>query len=276
MPATILAHQALVLPLKLRWPRYFSGLALCIGSMAPDLEFIGRMSHDWLYSHTLGAQLWFSTPLTAALVWLLTRLVLPTLLPYLRDHPEWRLHDLAAIDSPQSPRDWGRVAYSAWIGGVSHVLLDGITHGNHSGWLVPVFPILRTPVHNLGGVMPLYDALQQWLSVLLAIVSVGLLRQIVRRRLLWQWTSRPAHLLPRQSRAAGWQLARVLLLASLLGGVTGCALHGDGDKATLAAVAFGAIDFAFVAAILAAITLRLRAPRVPGPSPAYTPSHTPS
>jgi hypothetical protein len=190
MPATLLSHQALVLPLKMRWPRAFSGLALCIGSMAPDLEFIGRMDHDWLFSHTLSAQLWFSMPLTALLVWLLTRLVFPSLLPYLRDHPEWRLHDLSALTSPETAADWARVAWSGWLGGISHVLLDGITHGNHSGWLVPIFPQLRTIVPNVGGPMPLHDALQQWLTVLLALASALLMRRILRTRRLWQWRAR--------------------------------------------------------------------------------------
>lgn len=273
MPATILSHQALVLPLKMRWPRAFSGLALCIGSMAPDLEFIGRMSHDWLFSHTLGAQLWFSTPLTAALVWLLTRLVLPTLLPYLRDHPEWRLHDLAAVASPQSPADWARVAWSGWLGGVSHVLLDGITHGNHSGWLVPVFPVLRTPVPHIGGAVPLHDALQLWLTVLLAVACLWQLRTIRGHRLLWRWKAQSARPLPRQSYAAGCQLARVLGLAAVLGGVTGCALRPDGGKATAAAIAFGAIDFTFAAAIVSAAAIRARRSTATARAPEYTPSH---
>ena len=110
MPATLLSHQALVLPLKLRWPARFSGIALCIGSMAPDLEFIGRLHDDWLLSHTVSAQFWFTVPLTALLVWVTTVLLIPALLPYVPDHAWWRPHDLAAIRPPQTMRAWGRVA----------------------------------------------------------------------------------------------------------------------------------------------------------------------
>src|SRR5215475_10982023 len=39
MPATFPAHPAAVLPLKLRWPHRFDGVALVIGSMAPDLAY---------------------------------------------------------------------------------------------------------------------------------------------------------------------------------------------------------------------------------------------
>jgi hypothetical protein len=252
MPATILSHQALVLPLKMRWPRAFSGLALCIGSMAPDLEFIGRMTNDWLFSHTVSAQLWFSMPLTVGLTWLLTACVLPRLLPYVRDHLEWRLHDLAAIEVPHSSLAWARVAWSGWVGGLSHVLLDGITHGNHSGWLVPHFPLLRTPVPHFGGPVPLHDALQFWLTLLLAVVSVVLIRSIARRRLLWQWRERLASSLPRQPRAAGWQLLRLAGGAALVGAAAGCTLERHSTAGTLAAVFFGAIDFAGLALVLVA------------------------
>lgn len=138
------------------------------------------------------------------------------------------------------------------VGGLSHVLLDGITHGNHSGWLVPHFPLLRTPVPHFGGPVPLHDALQFWLTLLLAVVSVVLIRSIARRRLLWQWRERPASSLPRQPRAAGWQLLRLAGGAALVGAAAGCTLERHSTAGTLAAVFFGAIDFAGLALVLVA------------------------
>ena len=87
--------------------------------------------------------------------------------------------------------EWVGVACSAWVGGMSHVLLDAITHGNHSGWLVPILPVLRTPVPHLGGQAPLHDALQLWLTVAFALASLYMWRVIARDRLLWQWRKRP-------------------------------------------------------------------------------------
>lgn len=256
MPATLLSHQALVLPLKMRWPRHFSGLALCIGSMAPDLEFIGRMTDDWLYSHTLSAQLWFTIPVTLGLVWLITRLLVPMLLPYLREVTWLRLHDIAAIESPHGVRGWTGVAISAYVGGISHVLLDGITHGNHSGWLVPSLPILRTPVPHFGGPVPLHDALQWWLTVLFAIATLYMWRTIARDRLLWRWRARDPQPSRQMPRAAGVQLAALFALAALQGGIVGHAAHGRGSaKGIAAAVAFGALDFTFGALVLAAMSL---------------------
>jgi Domain of unknown function (DUF4184) len=262
VPATLLSHQALVLPLKMRWPRVFSGLALCIGSMAPDLEFIGRMTDDWLYSHTLSAQFWFTIPVTLGLVWIIAALLVPALLPYVREVRWLRLHDLAALQPPSGVRGWTGAAISAWIGGMSHVLLDAITHGNHSGWLVPQFPVLRTMVPHVGGPVPLYDALQCWLTVLLAIASLVMWRLIARKRLLWSWRGLPAVEAIKRSRASGLRLSFACMVAAVEGGVVGHSLHGGSSQATsmkgvAAAVSFGALDFVFLALVVAAVCVRV-------------------
>lgn len=257
MPATILSHQALVLPLKLRWPQHFSGLALCIGSMAPDLAFIGAMTDDSVFSHTIAAQLWYTAPVSALLVWLTTALLVPAILPYLRDQTQWRLHDLAALESPRGWRGWRRVALSAIVGGLSHVLVDGITHGNHSGWLVPHLPFLRTMVPHFGGPVPLYDALQCWLTIGLGFAATMMWRAIARRRLLWRWRNREPRSLPRMPRAAGERLVVLCVVAAAVGMIVGWSLHRhDTLKPLAAGMAFGAIDFVLGALVLAALTMR--------------------
>jgi hypothetical protein len=261
MPATLLSHQALVLPLKVRWPQRLSGLALCIGSMAPDFAFIGPIRDDSVFSHTVSAQLWYTVPLTMALTWLVSGLLLPTLLPYWPDSPSWRWHDLAAIEPPRTWQDWLRVAVSGFLGGLSHVLLDGITHGNHSGWLVPVFPFLRMMVPQIGGPVPLYDALQVWLTIGLAIASAWMWRSIARRRLMWQWRDRQATQIPRKARIAGWRLVAVGAIAAAEGGSIGYALHrGESFKSEYGGMLFGAIDFTIGAFVLSAIYLRVAQP----------------
>jgi hypothetical protein len=243
----------------MRWPHRFSGLALVVGSMAPDLEFIGRMSDDWLFSHTLWAQLWFTAPTTVVLVWIITALLVPALLPYVREIQWLRLHDLAALDPPPDARAWRGVAVSGCIGGLSHVLLDGITHGNHSGWLVPWIPALRTPVPHLGGVVPLHDALQCWLTIAFAVATIMMWRRIAGDRLLWRWRSRvavPARVMPRMQ---GMALAAATLVAAMQGAYAGRALsEGGSNKAVAAAISFGAVDFMVGLLCLAAIGLRWR------------------
>ncbi len=251
MPATIFAHQALVLPLKMRWPHQFSGLALCIGSMSPDLEFIWRLSDDWLFSHTFAAQLYFGVPVTMALVWLVTTVLVPSVLPFVRDHPRLRLHDLAALRAPRSLRDWGQVALSGYVGALSHWALDGVTHCGHSGWAVTHLPWLRTPVPHPGGAVPLHDAFQLWFTVGFALISVLLCAHIVRHRLLWQWRGvEPVQLAPR-ARHEGWRLAGALAALSLYGAWLGHTLRsGEALKLYAAGVAFGAIDFVLLGALV--------------------------
>lgn len=259
MPATIFAHQALVLPLKMRWPRHFNGLALCLGSMAPDLEFIGRMHDDWIVSHTFGAQFYFSTPLAGLLTWLLTAVVLPPVLPFVRDHPRLRLHDLAALRPPSGRRGWIVAAYSAWLGGLSHWALDGITHGGHSGWAVAWLPWLRTPVPSFGGPVPLHDALQLWLTVLLGLAGAWMCACIAERRLLWVWRALEPQALPPRARHEGDRLVLAVLGAAALGAYVGATLRsGTTTKAWLAGVAFGALDFALLATMLFAMWLLAR------------------
>jgi len=259
VPATIFAHQALVLPLKLRWPHRFSGLALCIGSMAPDLEFIGRMSDDWLFSHTFAAQLYFSVPVTMLLVWLLTSVLVPAVLPFVRDHPRLRLHDLAALQAPGTWSQWHVVATSAFLGGVSHWVLDGITHGGHSGWAVELLPWLRTLVAHPGGAVPLHDALQLWLTIAFGIASVCMYAYISQRRLLWVWRNRTPAPLPKRGRAEGWRLAVALVILGMQGAAVGYVLRGtEVTKLAAAGMVFGAINFVLLGALLFGVWLQLR------------------
>jgi hypothetical protein len=259
MPATVFSHQALVFPLKMRWPHRFSGLALCIGSMAPDLAFIGTMSDDSVFSHTLSAQLWFTAPLTMLLVWMLTTLMLPALLPYVREHGWWRVHDLAAIEAPHGWRGWTRVASSGVLGGVSHVLVDGITHGNHSGWLVPYLPFLRTMVPHIGGPVPLHDALQCWFTIAFAAASAWMWRHMARRQLLWAWRGQAARRPARMPRTAGYRLLAFCAVAAVLGACVGWSVRRHASAKLLAAgIGFGMVDFVFGALVLAAIAVQLR------------------
>ncbi|HEY6552676.1 MAG TPA: DUF4184 family protein, partial [Vicinamibacteria bacterium] len=134
---------------------------------------------------------------------------------------------------------------SGYIGGLTHVVLDGVTHGNHSGWLVPYLPFLRAPVALAGG-WPLHDVLQVVLSVWFAASACGSWRRIARDRLLWQWRGeRPRPVVPVDkawSRSAlGW-----IVGCAAVGFVAGPAMRGAvGPSAAIDLAAFGALAFAF-------------------------------
>src|SRR5687768_1669622 len=137
MPWMVPSHPAPLLPLKLWKPAAFSGLALCLGAAAPDLEFVLQIEQDWVLSHTLAGQLLFTLPVVLALHALFTAVVIPWLVPLLPFGAPWHFEDLARLRPAASLLDWARVAASALVGGLSHVILDGFTHGTHSGWAVP-------------------------------------------------------------------------------------------------------------------------------------------
>src|SRR5438552_11102134 len=102
MPFTFFAHQAPVMPLKLVFPRRFCGLALAVGSMAPDLEYFFRGQLGSVVGHTLAGQFYFCLPLTLLLVWVIRNVVAEPLSCHLPDGGGFHLRDLRALARPQS------------------------------------------------------------------------------------------------------------------------------------------------------------------------------
>jgi hypothetical protein len=258
MPWMIPSHQAPALSLKLWRPRLFSGLALCLGSMAPDLEFILRLDDDWIVSHTLAAQVYFTAPLVVILYALAAGLVLPWLLPLLPPGAPFHREQLAALRLPRTVAGWLSVATSGCIGGLTHVLLDSVTHGNHSGWLVPLLPVLRLPVPSLGGPIPLHDALQLWLSLLLGLAACAAWSGIARQGLLWRWRGEPPASVFTAPRSERVRAARWLSLWMLAGASAACGLrpvHDLGHGAEMAT--YGCIAFMALGLVLFAASDRL-------------------
>jgi len=262
MPLLAPSHTAPVLPLKLWKPHLFSGLALAIGAAAPDLEFILRLDTDWIVSHTFAAQIYFTVPLVMILHGILTSYVLPWAIPFLPSGAPWHLHDLALIRPAASARDWLRVAVSGFLGGLSHVLIDGFTHGNHTGWAVALLPALRTPVAvpPLGS-WPLYDVLQGVLSVVLGVLGLDLLADIARRRCLVSWSGEAPPMIAEATPAERREALQYGIMCALLGMAAGFArgeaVRGRGFETAV----HGTLAFLFYGVILAAFTDRLRARR---------------
>ncbi|MEY4576015.1 MAG: hypothetical protein RL701_718, partial [Pseudomonadota bacterium] len=71
MPFTFFAHQTIVMPFKWAKPRWFDGMALCIGSMAPDFAYALDHTPLSFHSHNIPEQVVWTIPLTL----LLTRLI---------------------------------------------------------------------------------------------------------------------------------------------------------------------------------------------------------
>jgi hypothetical protein len=255
MPLIVPSHQAAVLPFKIWRPAAFSGLALTLGSVAPDLEFMLRLDRDWLVSHTFAAQFYFTVPLVLLLHGLITRLLLPFALPLLPPGPPLHLEALRALRPLGSPREIAVASYSAALGGVTHVMLDGFTHGNHSGWAVAHLPLLATPVPHPFGPLPLHDVLQVWLSIFFAVAALQGWQDLARSGRLYAWRGEappPRALAPASPRVRR-RTVRFLGLAALMGAVLTLALReADTTLARLELALFGAIGLLAYGVVVAA------------------------
>ena len=81
MPAFLLSHQGIVLPLKMRFPKRFDGTALCVGSFAPDVGFIVsnfqiNYGTPYYLFHSIGG-LVYTVPISLFLVLLFDRVFFP-------------------------------------------------------------------------------------------------------------------------------------------------------------------------------------------------------
>jgi hypothetical protein len=256
MPWIVPSHQAPVLPLARLFPGRFSGLGLVLGSVAPDLVFILRLDASGSpASHSLLGQLYLTVPIVVALHLLLTALVLPWLLPHLPGGAPLHLHALARVRPAANPAALARVALSGLVGGLTHVFVDGFTHGDHAGWALAFLPWLEAPVPHPGGSAPLHDALQLWLTIALGFLA---LRE-------WGLHGRrsdgavPAARVEPAPAAARRAVQRGIAAAALAGTLLGPLLRGAyGTSDALEIAAFGALSFAGLAVVAAAAAERAR------------------
>jgi hypothetical protein len=162
MPFTLLAHQAPVLPLAGR--RRLDGLALVVGSMAPDLMavtggwgYAGAGVPLYLDGHRVQNQLLVA--LVAVAVTAVVRVAVVPVLPRLVGARAGSVLDDLFAPPSAGPRWWWTFA-SAVIGAATHLALDALTHsqGRPVWWL------------------------QIGLSVALALVTIGWFRRRVSAR----------------------------------------------------------------------------------------------
>ncbi|MBG6092789.1 DUF4184 family protein [Actinomadura viridis] len=125
MPLTFPSHAAAVMPLKFWRPRWFDGVALVVGSTAPDLPFaVGAPLPT--YGHTWAGLLLWGVPLSIVAA-LLIRRPAPVAAAHL---PGW-WRDYGVLG--QVRHRWYNTVLSAWSGTVTHRLWDEVTHDQPAG-----------------------------------------------------------------------------------------------------------------------------------------------
>jgi hypothetical protein len=200
MPLTLPTHPIAVVPLKLWRPRWFDGVALVVGAIAPDLGYAAYGFTGTVRTHNLLALLWWSLPLTL-LATRLIRWAAPAVAAHLPGAGPLRLTDYGVLGTVRHP--WYVTAASALLGAFSHIAWDSLTHPGY-------FPPFQ---REIWPGTPWWGLLSDASNVAGFVVGTLLLLHIGRRRLLLQWHG-PAPL-TRPQPLAFWSAVAAALTAGL-------------------------------------------------------------
>lgn len=190
MPLTLPTHPIAVVPLKLWRPRWFDGVALSIGAVAPDLAYAADGYGVTIRSHGWHALLWWTMPLTLIAV-RLVRWAAPTIAAHLPAGGPLALRDYGALATVR--HRWYVTATSALVGGFSHVAWDAFTHPAVDGGRV-VFPALHQ--HVLPG-MPWWELLSTASDLVGFTGGTVLVLSLGSARLVRRWHGPPPPVTPR-------------------------------------------------------------------------------
>jgi hypothetical protein len=200
MPLTLPTHPIAVLPLKLWRPRWFDGVALTVGAIAPDVSYATHGLGVPMRTHNLPSLVWWALPVTLVLV-RLVRWAAPVIAAHLPAGTVLRLGDYGVLGSVR--HRWYVTATSALIGSFSHITWDWVTHPGyyvslqHEAWAgVPWWSVF-SDASNLAG----------FAAGALIVVHIG------RTGLLRRWHGPP----PRAPRrpVVFWSVAAVVLAGGL-------------------------------------------------------------
>jgi len=259
MPLVFLAHQAPLLPIVRRWPGRVDGLALVVGTMAPDFAYVFTGTPLRISAHAFPALATFCVPATVLVAWIVARVLAPVVPDHLPECGGFRLRDYRGV-APWRFRPVATVV-SAFLGAASHAALDQLTHGY--GWPAQHFEWYRTPlfeVEFLHRPWTWYRVVQYAGHLGLTLLALVLLRRYGRER----WLEGAARTVPAAVPTRASQL--VLWGAALAGGACALALvlaFPRDSSAALLRVSAGLFVGLALGALAVRSSTRVRA-RAPG------------
>ena len=222
MPLTFPAHQAAVVPLKLWRPRWFDGIALVVGSGSPDL-FNALVSIETFDSHHWdGVQV--AVAFTIVYSILLRRFAIDGLFGAMPDLGPLKARSYRVLAQGR-PRLLV-TAFSAFVGVMSHVVIDSFTHAHRIGSNLLG---ISDPLVDLPLVGPVSGAkiLQYFGHSFGSLVGVILFVLVVSRRHLGEWYGTDSIVAAR--RAPVRRGARTRLIIGSAGALIGGFVWGVAD-----------------------------------------------
>ncbi len=215
MPLTFPAHQAAVVPLKLWRPRWFDGIALVVGSGSPDLFNTFASGNTFDSHHWAGVQV--AVAFTIVYSVLLRRLAIDGLFAVMPDFGPLRARSYRVLANGR-PRLLV-TAFSAFIGVMSHVIVDSFTHDYRIGsnLLGLSDPFVDLPV--VGSVSGA-KVLQYVGHSLGSVIGILLFVLLVSRRHLGEWYGNDAVIAARSAAVRRGARGRLVggSVAALIGG----------------------------------------------------------
>lgn len=139
MPDFLIAHQTPTLLIKMKYPKKFDGVALCIGAMVPDFNgFIDLFTSLEIrkISHSILGLLIWTLPLTLILTIIFNRFIGPWISKFAKKEniifyplKYFGMDELSYLkNKPFNRRSLLIVPISAIIGGFTHLILDLPSH----------------------------------------------------------------------------------------------------------------------------------------------------
>ena len=190
MPATFPAHPAAVLPVKLAYPHRFDGVALVLGTAAPDIPYAVEGLGPSVLSHSWHGLFWFCLPTTLILAALVRRAA-PHVAVHLPHGGVLALRDYGVLAAVRHPLRIS--ALSALFGAATHVVWDSVTHP----YILIGHPFTGDGTHlpalhaaAIAG-LPWWRVIQLVSEVIGAAVTGACLIHIGRHRLLVAWHGTP-------------------------------------------------------------------------------------
>ena len=194
MPNPIISHQAPALYLKMKFPLRIDGVAICVGTIVPDLVLTNDLRH---VSHSFLGQLYWTVPLTVILSMLFCRYIVSNLSIIARKEgliPKilryFGVDDWGLLKSKKFDKKYFVIAfYSALLGGLTHLLIDFPSHPYIElfyPWLIiPFFEFVWIPLLDFG-FFTIWGFSMIWIveDILLFITSLYLLRTIKKKDLI--------------------------------------------------------------------------------------------